>query len=302
MLQAKVESLAVCEVKEWGLDDIAALNAVNAVFWGRSVENSLERLRAAGDAAVPEVLSGISNAAKGAVGAEYWWNGAGKLCGVLASIQTPLAREALLNILATDSPIVEFDQVRASAAASLAGFADNAEELIPILLKLMESPHSPRLQIQSAIEALGGEVPISPELMIEKARYMDPQEAIELLGPLQNRAAGWDKDQQRFFFYTLGGKLDAAFGHPGRADQLSRPYYAAALLADPGPDSASWGKFGGVEVDKSEAAARRLAEQYPLPDKPPVPGETGATEGFDGGSEEADLRARRRKRNWRFWN
>lgn len=266
------------------MNDIEVFNAVTAVFWNRSVQDSIVRLKAAGDAAVPCVLSEIAGAAEGRVGAPNWWDGAVQLCGVLEEAGTPVAKDALLTVLAMDSRFVEFDRVRASAAKCLSSFSDSAPDLVPKLIELLDSPHAPLAQIQSAIDELGGEAPVTPELLIEKAAYMDPAKAIQHLGAYQKQAAGWNPDQRRHFFWLLGNKVDAAFRHHGPKDgdlatRLSRPYHAAALLADPSPDVTSWTKFGVIAVERSEERAKLLAAQYPLLESPPIPSESDALGG-----------------------
>lgn len=258
------------------MDDTQIFNDVNQILWHGSTE-VLNRLKTFGDVAVPGIVSRILEYATGHggfIGRRHWWDGAKELCAVLSQIGTPTAQNALLTILNTGSSIVEFDQVRATAVQQLSTFQDNALELVQKLLEASKSPHAPLLQIQSTIAALGGQMELNPTLIIEKGIHMELLESIKYFGAFQKQAANWDKDQKRYFFVSFGAKVIAAFGRHGNkdmrvAEQLARPYFAAAILADPDPNTRGWEYFG--KIDRTESNARSLAKQFPLPDTPPIP-------------------------------
>ena len=88
-------------------------------------------------------------------GTLYWWKGARELCEVLLSIRTTASMKALLEILKTDSNVVEFDDIRGTAVRCLGGFGDPA--IVPELQAAMEAPNAPILSIRKTIETLGGE-------------------------------------------------------------------------------------------------------------------------------------------------
>ena len=261
------------------MDEIAiqieVMNKVTNVLWGRSSDEDFRILKGHGDYGVRGIISGIGDCADGSCGAAYWWDGAKQLCQLLAEIGGPFARKGLLAIVMTDSSFAEFDQVRASAATQLAGFRDDADELVPKLIEASRMPHAPVVQIQATVEALGAQTPMTPELIIAKGNgyEMSPRESIEFLGTYQDQASQWDATQRCAFFRALGLRVKAAFNNDGRlAEKMAAPYFAAALLADPDPEYLAWGYFPGLSgIERSEAGARMLVERYPLPETPPIP-------------------------------
>ena len=261
------------------MDEIEILNNVTNVLWSRSEDDSLHILKDYGDAAVIGIVSGIGDCADGRCRAAYWWDGAKQLCQLLAEIGGPNARGGLLAIVMTDSSITEFDQVRASAATQLAGFRDDADELVPQLIEASRLPHSPLVQIQATVEALGAQTPMTPELIIAKGNgyALPPRESIEFLGAYQDQASHWEAAQRSAFFRMLGLRVKEAFAQHGPKDEqlasrLARPYFAAALLADPDPEYLAWGYFDRLDdVERSETGARTLVERYPLPEAAPIP-------------------------------
>lgn len=219
------------------------------------------KLAASEDSVVPLVRSAVVDGALGRLSGPYWWDGAALLCEVLGRISTEHAKQALLAILKTDSHIVEFDRVRAAAALELPAFRDPT--LVSDLEACLSLPHAPIGAIEKAIEELGGSVPETPEAIIDRGREMDPEEAIRHFHSFEEAAKSWPADRRGGFYYFFGHKAETTAGSDGAA-----PYYAAALLANPGPNSAAWLSF--PDEERFPDAARRLADRYPLPSEPPT--------------------------------
>jgi len=239
----------------------------------------LEELRMGGDDSVPLVERSVRSCATGGFAGSRWWDNAPLLCELLAAIGTPAAAGALVAIANTDSYIAEFDTVRAAAARRLGTFRALAALLIPELETASKLPHAPTLALADSIEALGGVPELTPNLIIERCRSKSrgqlggPVEAIKYFAVYQEKALGWGKDDRRYFFHSFGSMVAAAFRNSpderdrSRVDEVARPYFAAAVLADQEGD---WSSLPTV-AEKTLATARQLAAQYPLPARPPLP-------------------------------
>jgi hypothetical protein len=220
------------------------------------LQQPLHQLEQFGDQIVPHAKSAILSRASGQSGGPYWWDAASELCKVLSRIGTANASRALLDILEADSRFVEFDRVRADAARCLGTFKDRT--LVPRLVAASKLPHSPSLAIKEAILALGGEALQSPEVITEEGRAMEPEKAIAFFEKHRPAVPVWPKEMQRAFYYYFGLQVKML-----RGAEAARPYFAAALLADPGPLSAAWSEFGSVP--KTSECAAALAANHPLP-------------------------------------
>lgn len=226
----------------------------------KDVQSRLDKLQAAGDAAVQPVATAVSGCARGSSAGPRWWLGAQELCSMLARIGSPEAQAALLAILKTDSRIVEFDYVRGTAARQLSSFKD--PQLLPELRRCLEMPNAPVLAISETMEALGGDEPMPPEVVVEKGRGIsDPLEAVRFFAKHQAQVSSWrNPEQQGGFYYFFGRKVERLSG-----TKAAYPLFAAQLLADPDPNSAAWGVF--PTETPSPSSAQALAQKYPLSDE-----------------------------------
>ena len=226
----------------------------------KDLQQPLLDLEKAGDCAVPHIRSSILSCASGRAGGPYWWDGAIQLCKVLSGLGTPTACDALLDLVEQDSRIVEFDQVRAQAAACVGASGDSG--LVPRLVAASELPNAPLTAIKKAIEALGGETLESPGVLIEEGRLMEPADAVRFFQSHQHQVSTWPKENQGGFYYFYACKVEKLQG-----TDAAKPYYAAGLLANPDPNAAGWLTFGSVS--KTRDSAMELVQRHPLPEGGP---------------------------------
>jgi len=237
----------------------------------RDVEASYRSLVSAGEEAIPHIVSALRVCAIGH-GEGRWWDGADKLCRLLAELKTESAKGALLTILKTDSTIVEFDRVRHQAAEELAAFKDR--RIIPDLIAASKTPHAPILSIKRTVEALGGELPIDPQVVLAEVSHMPMQERIEHFRKYHSVVGKWPGFQRRSYYWWIGAGVEKTEGL-----EAALPFYAASVDADPAPDAAAWTMFR--DVTPSSQMAHQLARKYPLPssvDKSPNQEDTGKAE------------------------
>lgn len=231
------------------------------VLWGSvadDVEQSLGRLEAFGDAAVPHVVSAVAGCATGRCTGPRWWDGAAELCKLLSRLRSPTANAGLLSILRMDSNIFEFNQdVRGNAAAALGASGDQA--LVEELASCLDLPDAPYAEIAKSIEALGGSASEIPAVILDRGRREQiPVEAIRYLLGHRSSVPAWPEDRQHGFYAFLARKVELHYGH-----DKAMPLYAAALRADPSPLSVAWGAFS--ESERNETA-QTLSTKYPLSD------------------------------------
>ena len=219
------------------------------------VKRYLEQLYSAGDIVVPHIVSAVTACANGHSGGEYWWKGAGELCKLLSRLGSPTAKTALLTILKTDSRIVEFDDVRATAAIQLSNFKD--PQLVHELTECSKMPNAPVSAINQSIAVLGGQALASPEAVIAEGRGLDPKQAVEYFSRYENEVTKWSKEKQGGFYYFAGRKAEQAYG-----SAAALPLYAASLLAYSGSDAAAWQSFPNYKP--SQENAKLLGGKYPL--------------------------------------
>lgn len=219
------------------------------------VQASLTQLIEAGDEAVSSILAALRQCAAGKAPAP-WWRPVPHLCEVLAQIGTDEAKQALVEVVSTDSQVAEWDQVRGVAAASVGSLHDT--DLIPALTAALHEPHAPALAIQEAIVNLGGEVAESPEAIVQKGRYMELRESAEHFARHADSISSWTADERRAFYFTWAGTIRQL-----DSEGAALPYYAAALAADPDPLVMAWDYFPGV--NRSPDTAVELAAKYPIP-------------------------------------
>jgi hypothetical protein len=223
----------------------------------KDVQQYLDQLQRGGEAAVQPILISVTDCAKGRSGGEYWWKGAQELCSLLARIGSAEAKAALLQILETDSRIVEFGYVRATAAQALADFGDR--QLLPRLQRCLEMPNAPVSAINQTITALGGDASSLPKVILAGGRNLrNPREAARYYRRYQPQVAGWpSQEDQGGFYYSFATRVERL-----RGTEAARPLFAANLVASPGADSAAWLIF--PSVPKTSEDAHALAEKYPI--------------------------------------
>lgn len=271
-------------LEEWRRADRRSASLVNdilahpsPVVFGtvnKDVQASLDELQKEGDAPIQPILSAVRACGSGDSEGAYWWKGAQELCSLLGRLGSAAAKDALLQILETDSRIVEYEYVRASAAQALAGFRD--PELLPRLLRCLELPNAPVLAINKTIVALGGDASSLPRVIVAQGRDIrDLQEAVRFYRQHQPRVASWpNREDQGGFYFLFGAGVEKL-----RGTEAARPLLAASLAANPAATAAAWSAF--PLVAKSPENAQELAEQYPLtapylasvdaPDERPAP-------------------------------
>lgn len=222
------------------------------------VKGYLDQLYSAGDIVVPHIVSAVTACAtNGYSGGTYWWDGAKELCKLLSRFDSPTAKTALLTILKTNSRIVEFDGVRATAANQLSNFKDS--QLVGELTECSKMPNAPVLEINKTIEALGGNASLSPAAIIAEGRNLeDTLEAIRYFIKHQSQVANWsDVQKQGGFYYFFGCRVEGRSG-----TKAAYPLFAAGLVANPEPNAAAWGKFQNQTPSLSNAQI--LSKKYPL--------------------------------------
>lgn len=221
----------------------------------KDVEKSHMLLISLGEKAIPHIVSALNKCADGyEIG--RWWDGVDKLCNILSSIQTESAKNALLAILKTDSRIVEFDIVRNYCAKELTVFKD--KKIIPELLAISKTPNAPILSIKKTIEALGGEILLTPNVILAEVSNMDSDKRFEHFKKYHEVIKGWTALNQSAYYYWIGIGVENSEG-----PKAALPFYAASLKANPNPDAAAWSR-GFQGVPRTPKMAMKLAIKYPL--------------------------------------
>lgn len=198
------------------------------------------------------------------------------LCTIIGKIGGEEAFQYLIKILNTESQYAEFNTVIIGAVIGLKCTGDKRS--IEYLNKIKSKNHNVYVtnNINDALNTLGMESN-QPRDIISKGELLSPKESIAYFTKYQEQAKNWDNDSKRYYFSVLAAKIKAAFKYSGNAKDssdseiLALPYYAAALVADPDPNTVGWQYFNISNNDRNKATAIKLSQKYPLPTEIPFP-------------------------------
>jgi hypothetical protein len=224
------------------------------------VRPAYDSLLGMGEEVIPEIVQALIQCAQGR-GRGMWWYGGEVLCDLLSEIKSKGASSALMDVLKTDSKIVEYDRIRYRAAKMLGSFDDPS--LVPELTSVIRLPHAPVSEINKTIERLGGTKMVTPEtIILDGKKIKDDNDALKYFASHRDKVGEWEsRELQGGFFWWYGNRFEKVHGL-----EAALPCYAASVMADPGPSSPAWEKFGNVRPSQEEAA--KLGTKYPLPGAP----------------------------------